>query len=75
MTPVCSIVIPVSNYASMTRQCLNTLLARPAAAVDTEIVIVDDGSTDATPRLLASYGDRIRVVTHAARRHTGQNVS
>jgi GT2 family glycosyltransferase/SAM-dependent methyltransferase len=64
--PECSIVIPVHNHASVTRQCLNGLLSRPPLTTDAEIIVVDDASSDETPRLLASYGDRIRVVTHAA---------
>jgi GT2 family glycosyltransferase len=64
----CSIVIPVFNRASLTRQCLNSLLSHPPDEVDCEIVVVDDGSTDITPQLLAEYGDRIRVVPHDANR-------
>jgi GT2 family glycosyltransferase/SAM-dependent methyltransferase len=64
--PECSIVIPVCNHASVTRQCLNTLLARPPRTTDCEIIVVDDASSDDTPRLLDGYGDRIRVITHAA---------
>jgi GT2 family glycosyltransferase/SAM-dependent methyltransferase len=64
--PECSIVIPVHNQASVTRQCLNILLARPPRTTDAEIIVVNDASTDDTARLLASYGDSIRVVTHEA---------
>jgi GT2 family glycosyltransferase len=61
--PLCSIIIPVYNRASVTRQCLDALLSqRPET--ENEIVVVDDGSRDPTARLLASYGDQIRVVTH-----------
>jgi GT2 family glycosyltransferase/SAM-dependent methyltransferase len=63
--PLCSIIIPVYNRASITRQCLNTLL-KQSHSFETEIIVVDDGSRDLTPRVLAGYGDRIRVVTHAA---------
>jgi GT2 family glycosyltransferase len=65
--PRCSVIIPVYNRASMTRQCLSTLLNQPAE-VDYEIIVVDDGSRDSTPRLLAGYGDRLRVVTHTTNR-------
>lgn len=71
--PECSIVIPVRNHASVTRQCLNALLGRPPRTTDFEIIVVDDASSDDTPRLLAGYGDRIRVVTHAA--NTGFAIS
>ncbi|MDP9364573.1 MAG: glycosyltransferase family 2 protein [Chloroflexota bacterium] len=60
----CSIVIPVHNKASLTRQCLNTLLTQRDEGIEREIVVVDDGSTDLTPRVLAAFGDRIRVVRH-----------
>lgn len=62
--PSCSIVIPVHNHASLTRQCLDALTAGPAL-VDAEIVVVDDGSSDGTRTMLAEYGSRIRVVVRA----------
>lgn len=59
----CSIIIPVYNKASLTRQCVDALLAeRPR--VSHEIIVVDDASTDSTPKLLAIYGQRVRSVTH-----------
>lgn len=62
--PECSIVIPVFNRASVTRACVNHLLTQTPDTTDAEIIVVDDGSRDLTARMLASYGDRIRVVTH-----------
>lgn len=62
--PDVSIVIPVYGLAEVTRQCLDRLLEAPPASCDREIIVVDDASRDATPAMLASYGDRIRVVTH-----------
>jgi GT2 family glycosyltransferase len=65
----CSIIIPVYKKASLTRQCLDALLAFHPEGTEVEIVVVDDASGDNTQEILASYGDRIRVVTHA--RNTG----
>jgi GT2 family glycosyltransferase len=62
--PACSIIVPVYNHASVTRQCLNALLAGPPAGVDYEVIVVDDASTDITPELLASYGARITTIRH-----------
>ena len=57
-----SIVIPVFNKASLTRQCLDELFRESATGL--EIIVVDDASTDDTAKMLAGYGERIRVVTH-----------
>jgi len=60
----CSIVIPVHNHAALTRQCLEALMASPVEGALLEIVVVDDGSTDSTPDLLADYLENVRVVRH-----------
>src|SRR6185312_6593986 len=62
MTPRCSIVVPVRNHAGLTRRCLDAILAEPPAT-ETEIIVVDDASTDATPDLVAAYGGALRSIT------------
>jgi GT2 family glycosyltransferase len=64
----CTIIVPVHNNASLTRRCLDTILGQDEG-IEYVLVVVDDASTDETPRLLASYGERIRVVRHS--RNTG----
>jgi GT2 family glycosyltransferase len=68
----CSVVIPVYNQAALSRQCLDALLADPPR-VGHEVIVVDDASTDATADLLADYGGRVRVVTHAANAGFGRS--
>ena len=60
--PTVSIVIPVHNKATITRQCLDALLAESEDEISRQLIVVDDGSTDRTPALLATYGDRILVI-------------
>lgn len=62
--PRCSIVVPVHNKVSLTRQCLFTLLTQPSEHADVEIIVVDDASSDATQILLTGYAGRIRGLTH-----------
>jgi GT2 family glycosyltransferase len=61
-TPTASVVIPVHNRATITRQCLDALLAEPEDGIGRQLVVVDDGSTDSTPTLLDTYRDRILVI-------------
>jgi glycosyltransferase involved in cell wall biosynthesis len=64
------LISPCRNEASFMRQTLDSVIAqsiRPAAWV-----IVDDGSTDETPRVLAEYAARhdwIKIVTRSDRGH------
>src|SRR5215216_7863472 len=60
--PTASIVIPVHNKVTITRQCLDALLAEPDDGIDRQLVVVDDGSTDTTPSLLARHGDRVLAI-------------
>lgn len=55
-----SVVIPTYNQARFLRQSVDSALAQSEAPL--RVIVVDDGSTDETPAILASYGDRIHAV-------------
>lgn len=60
----CSIVIPVYNHSSLTRQCLDAVFHTLPTGFATEIIVVDDHSQDQTHEMLTSYGQGIRIVDH-----------
>lgn len=55
-----SAVIPVRDGARYLAAALDSVLEQTLPPH--EVVVVDDGSLDATPAVIASYGDRIRGV-------------
>jgi glycosyltransferase involved in cell wall biosynthesis len=59
-TPRFSVVIPAYNAAATLPATLESVFAQ--SYQDYEVIVVDDGSTDSTPSLLASYGERLQVV-------------
>ena len=59
--PRLSLVVPVYNVAPFLAQCLDSLLAQTRPA--DEIIVVDDGSTDAGPAILRSYAERHAAIT------------
>lgn len=62
-TPFFSIVIPAYNAALFIHICLDSILSQVFS--DYEIIVVDDGSTDDTPQVLADYQSRDpRIVVH-----------
>jgi len=62
--PRVSVFIPVHNRERYVRVAINSILAQSYPGF--ELIVVDDGSTDATPDVLAAYDDpRLRVERHA----------
>lgn len=57
--PNVTIVIPTFNRSAMLRRCIESSLAQTHAC---EVIVVDHGSSDDTPAVAASFGDRIRYL-------------
>ena len=55
-----SIIMPVHNGAQYLREAIASALAQDYASL--ELIVVDDGSTDETPAILASFGSRITAI-------------
>jgi teichuronic acid biosynthesis glycosyltransferase TuaG len=60
-SPIVSIIIPTYNQDKYIRFCIDSCLSQTYRNLD--IIVVDDGSTDETPKILANYGEKIRVIT------------
>lgn len=57
-----SVIVPIHNAASYLQECLNSVVSQSYR--DTEIILVDDDSTDASMKIAQRYADedeRIRV--------------
>jgi GT2 family glycosyltransferase len=63
--PQISVIIPTFNRAWTLARAVDSVLAQTYAPK--EVIVVDDGSTDPTPEVLAAYGDRIRVLVQPNR--------
>jgi glycosyltransferase involved in cell wall biosynthesis len=58
--PLISVVIPLYNARDVIRETIESVLAQTCR--DYEIVVIDDGSTDASGDVVRSYGERIRYI-------------
>jgi hypothetical protein len=60
--PTLSVVVRTYNRADYLRHALDSV--REQTQPPDEVVVVDDGSTDATPRIVAEYGVRYERLPH-----------
>jgi len=60
--PRVSVIVTAYNLARFLPAALDSALAQESPGGPVQIIVVDDGSTDDTPRVLAAYGDRVEVI-------------
>jgi hypothetical protein len=60
--PLVSVIIPSYNRAHLVGETIDSVLAQDYPNL--EILVLDDGSADDTPAVLAAYGDRISWSRH-----------
>jgi glycosyltransferase involved in cell wall biosynthesis len=60
MRPKVSVIIPAYNSAAWLSEAIDSALNQTVAPLD--VIVVDDGSTDDTPRIREPYRERIRVI-------------
>ena len=58
--PRVSVIVPTFNRAGPLAEAIDSVLAQEDVAF--ELIVVDDGSTDATAAVLSGYGDRLTVI-------------
>lgn len=69
-----SVVIPAYNQSQFLGEAIRSVITQDYP--DTEIIVVDDGSTDETPLVAAQFGERVRYIRQrngglSAARNTG----
>ena len=77
-TPLVTVIMPTFNRQRYLGQAIDSVLAQTYTHF--ELIVVDDGSTDATAELLAGYGPSIKVIQQpnqgvSAARNTGIRAS
>jgi Glycosyltransferases, probably involved in cell wall biogenesis len=60
--PTVTVVTPAYNQANYLRDTIESVLSQDYPNI--EYIVLDDGSTDDTPRILAEYGDRFDWESH-----------
>ncbi|MDF0493078.1 glycosyltransferase family 2 protein [Bradyrhizobium yuanmingense] len=60
LRPTISVIITNYNYEEYVGHAIESVLSQ--TRLPDEIIVIDDGSTDSSPDIIRSYGDRVRAV-------------
>ncbi|WP_169197000.1 glycosyltransferase [Devosia sp. MC1541] len=71
--PVFSFIVPVYNTSALLPKCVESILAQTAFSI--EIILVDDGSTDASYAVCREYSEKYPFVTALTKKNEGQGVA
>lgn len=59
-----SVIVPVYNREKFIGRCLRSLLSQSIGINHFEIILIDDGSTDATSKIYEAFSDQIIILKH-----------
>ena len=62
-SPLVSVIVPTYNNEKYLANCIDSLLAQTFQ--DFEVIVVDDGSTDQTIKLLKAFKTNPRIRVHS----------
>lgn len=60
--PFVTVLVDTYNHEPFIEEAINSVLAQEFPASETEILVVDDGSTDRTPDLVRKFGPRVHLL-------------
>jgi glycosyltransferase involved in cell wall biosynthesis len=63
--PFVTALIDTYNHEAFIEKAIESVLQQDFPAVETEILVVDDGSTDRTPELVRKFAPRVRMLRKA----------
>jgi hypothetical protein len=61
-TPFVTVLIDTYNHQRFIGEAINGVLSQDFPASETEILVVDDGSTDSTPDVVRKFAPRVRLL-------------
>src|SRR5712672_4829691 len=61
-TPFVTALIDTYNHESFIEEAVASVLQQDFPASETEILVVDDGSTDRTPEIVRKFAPRVRLL-------------
>lgn len=70
--PPVSVIIAAYNEQAFIEMTITSILE---SGFPCEVIVVDDGSTDQTPKILEKFGEKIKVVTHPTNRGKGAAIA
>lgn len=70
-----SIIIPAYNVERYVQACLDSVFALPLSESEMEVLVIDDGSTDSTPQILAKNALRHNNLRVMRQPNQGQSVA
>src|SRR5208282_523132 len=65
MHPLVSVLIDTYNHERFIEQAIVSVLEQDVPAAEMEVLVVDDGSTDSTPRIIRKFLPQVRYLRKA----------